>query len=178
MPAVCVCLSGQGRRALLLLCVLVSGLGRERRLTARGGGELHSLRRLFYLSINNVYVAILVYQDIARNNVPHLVLAIDIATYFKCLFETQRCHVSVYSNLRCWLCIRHSRLSHYWLYHSSIKTSKTMERVCRIREEDIMHNYFTKLCNNTSTIEKIIYLIDYGFSNIGVIFIATRSWHT
>ena len=120
-------------------------------------------------------VALFVNKNIARNDVPHFILAIGEATHRSCLLEPQCCHIGVNHNLSGRTSIGYAWLHNDGLYGATIKTCKRMKRIGCVGENEIVHQHFSEQFNNAAAVQKIVHFINDMVSHIGVVLVSTRT---
>ena len=118
-------------------------------------------------------VALIVNKNIARNDVPHFILAIGEATHGSCLLEPQCCHIGVNHNLSGRTSIGYAWLHNDGLYGATIKTCKRMKRIGCVGENEIVHQHFSEQFNNAAAVQKIVHFVNDMVSHIGVVLVST-----
>ena len=91
------------------------------------------------LCINHKDVSFVINEDIARYYVPNLVLAVPETPLFGSLFKAEGSHIGINHYLRGRMGVGNYWLNNDWLDSTTVKPSKTIERISCFREKNVVH---------------------------------------
>ena len=128
--------------------------------------------------VNDKDITFCINQNVAGKDIPNDELTIREIPLTIGFLKTESSHIGVNHNLFGWRGIAHTNLPENRLDGAAVETCKTVKLISSVGEKKVVHQHFLKQCDNTATIQQIVYFIDSIVTHIGIVFISAGARNT